>query len=73
MPDVTLNTRPVVPAGLPFAGLGFDLAPVAARASLLTCRRRGFAAAVEARPLPPTRVRAGYGLMLWLSRETGGS
>ncbi len=73
MPDITPNMRLVVPADLPFAGLGFDLTPVAARASLLVCRLHRRAAAVEARSLPPTRVHAGYGLMLWLSRETGGS
>lgn len=73
MPDVTLNTRLSTPEGLPFAGLGFDLAPVVARARLLLCRRGGCAAAVEAKPVPPARQHAGYGLMLWLSRETGGS
>ncbi len=73
MPDVIMNTRCIAPAGLPFGGLGFDLAPVVARACLLACRHGRDTATVEAKPLPEARINAGYGLMLWLSRETGGS
>lgn len=73
MPDVIMTTRCIVPASLPFGGLGFDLAPVVARACLLACKHGKDTTAVEAKPLSSARSHAGYGLMLWLSRETGGS
>lgn len=58
---------------VPFAGLGFDLAPVRAVAlqmtALRTCPRQPVS-----RPAPTASVpgRWGYGLMLHLGRETRG-
>lgn len=62
--------------GAPFAGLGFDLAPTAARARGLTLRTWP---AAPARSAPVGRPESGsgwqahgYGLLLRICRETGG-
>lgn len=62
------------PTAIPFAGLGLDLSPVAARASLLAPHRWQWT--MPASPTVPT-VRcvpapSGYALLLELSREIRG-
>lgn len=59
----------------PFSGLGFDLGAVALRAGGLRARRAALPRTrpeAPGRPLPPPTAW-GYGLMLALGRETGGS
>lgn len=63
------------PEAVPFGGLGFDLSPVR---SLVACLRLAPVRAhrvpnVLAAFTPPQAMQYGYGLMLWLNRETGGS
>jgi len=72
MPD-KLDTYQDIPADLPFFGLGFSLESVVVRARLMLTSRVGSASRTQARPAPAIARHAGYGLMLWLSRETGGS
>jgi hypothetical protein len=59
-------------SALPFSGLGHDLAPVMARASVLSAHR-----AATRRGVPQVRrqrghVKAGYALQVALGRETRG-
>ncbi|EPR37317.1 hypothetical protein dsx2_0663 [Desulfovibrio sp. X2] len=60
--------------GCPFAGLGFDLAPVRARAGTLRVRT-GTAVRLStvSRPVPATAPRWGFALQLALGREACGS
>jgi hypothetical protein len=59
---------------LPFAGLGFDLAPVRAKAARLRLRPVGVKQMATTRlPAAPVYRRHGYALMAFLCRETGGS
>lgn len=61
-------------AGLPFAGLGFDLAPVAARAGAMRVRRILKARPlIECRPVSGRPIAYGYALQVMLGRECCGS
>lgn len=61
-------------ASLPFAGLGFDLAPVAARAVAMRVRRIQKARPlIERRPVPGHPIAHGYALQVMLGRECCGS
>lgn len=63
----------ILSSALPFAGLGFDLAPLLSRACLMIWRRvpRSLPLA-QAAPIPYASKAHGYGLMLRLSREIRG-
>lgn len=63
----------ILSSALPFAGLGFDLAPLLSRARLMIWRRVPHVLPqIQARPMPYTPKAYGYGLMLRLSREIRG-
>ena len=62
--------------GIPFGGLGFNLSPVWTVAKRLHLAVAGAVRIAFAKPLyapPVSTLRYGYGLMLSLCRETGGS
>lgn len=59
---------------LPFAGLGFDLAPVAAQALAMRVRRiQKVRPLIEFRPVPGHAIAHGYALQVMLGRESCGS
>lgn len=60
-------------AGIPFAGLGFDLSPVRFRAMLMVPRRVRFHGTRKTvRPPATLPASTGYALLLELSREIRG-
>jgi hypothetical protein len=63
----------VFSSAMPFAGLGFDLAPVRVEALRMTVHRGGPPQRPERyAPAAPAPGRWGYGLLLSLSREIRG-
>jgi len=63
----------VISSATPFAGLGFDLAPVRAVALRMTVHRGGPPQRLaRLTPVAPVSGRWGYALLLSLSREIRG-
>jgi hypothetical protein len=57
---------------LPFAGLGFDLAPVLARAGLLSWRSLDAPEQARLDDCTLSEPLAGFALLVWLGREIRG-
>jgi len=64
----------ILSSALPFAGLGFDLAPVRSRARLMMWRQvPRLSHRIDPVPVDHAQGAHGYGLLVFLCREIRGS